>query len=679
MIIFLVYKYQKKNKGEIKYEYEEEQQAMNEEERKVNDEITLKELEIIEMQENINNIIDGGISDLTDEEISNILINMYPECENEIKLEFNSDEMLMCFIDIENKRKTLIGHDECIIEFNDKNLKEINIAEIIACIDKQILEEAAKNMEIILEEAAGEVAGKIAEDKADAIFEESKKQENNINGEFKTASGIKYKVGALQIKDDLFNNYAGQITGTKCGTSQDTVTSVGYDITITHPDNINETTICIFRSGVIVDGKPHQMEKDGSLNDWYIYNNNENVCIDWGIYIPRNGQLNKLEQTGKFIFYSSADNVAGTKINDPYNSSKYTLFETKDYCETVNQKRYSNWYYWDINKDTDLCRNYDDCCGLYTGGSYESDANDNDTVQFIREKSINGRRVTDKPKDASKINLYQVKYMCQGDAVENDTYKYNINTNSCTNRNSKKTSNERMKLNAGLDPDSVNDIENIYYPVNNCPLLIKKKYYRYSFDNTTNSHKCIQLISDTCDTYGDPDLCNYNELNNWVNDNDFDLKIYQHDQLELCKDTHEREKLYLFDDTNNKCNEIIFKKGESRENSSTYGFKYYDTEDECEKEHLKYLAFNISACHGIESRSFNNIEKEYLDKNKSGDIIKFKKYIKMNNSNNDKYGITSGTKIWDNGFLIRKYNRDYYGGIDLCIAKANEFKRRKQL
>ena len=686
IIIFLVYQYQKKNKGQI--QYEEEQNALVEEVREKN-EIKLKELKIKRIQDiitdiNVNESIKTRINTpgLTEDDMLNILTEMYPECENEIKSNIldniqNTDEMTRCFTDIENKRKLLIGNEECIIELNEKNngidvtindinLKEIDIQNIITCIEN-------KNLQEIIEQEIEEEAEKEVQEVTQQILDDSKKQDNYIDDEYTTARGIKYKVGALKQVQSIFHGDTGQKTATKCGTTSQGVISVGYDITITHPDNINETNICIFQDGVMEGGKLNQM-KESNDNTWYMYINDKNQCVDWGIYIPHNGhseQLQKLEQTNKFDFYGAYEHSRGIKVKDIHNNIKYTVYYTKGYCEDVNQKRYVKWYYWNDNKNTESCQIYKQgCCGEYNDGNYEHNANDTNSMQFIR---LDANRNTDKTKDISKINLYQNEYTCNNDNTEIDTYKYNINTNSCTNRNVKKNLNEISKLNAGMD--NVDDVEKLYYGHGGCLLRIKKKYYRYDFDEATKRNKCIELISDKCNTYGDPKLCNTNELNNWINETNFERnKIYPDSRLEECRDTYEREKQYSFNVAENKCNTIILKKGQSREERNANGKLYYQTEDACEKANLKYLTFNISGCHEPESRTHNELENTVLLRKKTnGEIVEYNPYVKMEDSNDGKYGIIDTIQIWENGYNIwPKYRNDYYGAINACRDKKDD-------
>merc|ERR1711966_293650 len=125
----------------------------------------------------------------------------------------------------------------------------------------------------------------------------------------------------------------------------------------------------------------------------------------------------------------------------------------------------------------------------------------------------------EKTKNNEKLNLYDKEYTCNNDNITIDTYRYNINTNSCINRNNKKNINEIKKLNADYDINK--DIENIYYNQSGCNSLIKRKYYKYDYDEETKRNKCIQLITDKCNTYGDPNLCNRNELNKWANETNF--------------------------------------------------------------------------------------------------------------------------------------------------------------
>ena len=289
-------------------------------------------------------------------------MEMYPECENEIKTNINeniekTDEMMNCFTDIENKRQLLDGHEECIIELkqnnnidvtiNNINLKEIDIQEIIDCIKNKNTEERIRQENEQIKQETEQKAEEKAKKEAEEIFKKSQEQNNYINDEHVTSRGVKYKVGSLQQKENIFNNLNGQRTATKCGTNQNAI-YVGYDITITHPDGINETTICIFRDGVMEGNKLDQMVKSND-NSWYIYINERNQCDDWGVYIPHNAhsqQIKELENTGKFKFYGAYENSQQILVKDTSDNTKYILYYTKDYCERANQKRYAKWYYW---------------------------------------------------------------------------------------------------------------------------------------------------------------------------------------------------------------------------------------------------------------------------------------------------------------------------------------------
>lgn len=685
IVATVVYQMNKKKPQTL---YEEEQKAL-EETKRIQKEIKLKELKIKKIQNiitdsEINEAIKTKISipGLSEDDILSILTDMYPECETEIKYNLlentdNMDQMMQCFTDIERKKKLLIGHDECVIQLNKNNdidvtinninLKEIDIQDIISCIKKKNLEEEIKQE--IEKEATKEV-----EEKTKQIFDDSKKQDNYINDEYTTARGVKYKVGALQRVDNIFQGDNRQKTATKCGTSQGVI-SVGYDITITHPDGTNETTICIFKDGVMEGNKLNQMEQSND-NTWYMYINDKNQCVDWGIYIPHNGhseQLKKLEQTNKFDFYGAYDNSQRIKVKDIHGDTKYTVYYTKNYCEDVNQKRYVKWYYWNENKNTESCKKYNQyCCTEYKDGNYEHSAKDTDNVQFIR---LDANRNTDKKRNKSKINLYQDEYTCNNDNTEMDTYKYNISTNTCTDRNNRINSNEMSKLNAGKHP--INNVEDMYYSKSGCSLRIKKKRYVYDFDEATRRNKCIQLISDKCNTYGDSNMCNSDELNKWINETNFDRnKIYAEDGLSACKDKYERKKHYSFNVAENKCDAKILAIGASREERDSNGKLYYQSDDACEKANLKYITFDMGGCHSPETRTYNQIENtELLRKNKKGEIIKYKPYIKMDDSNGGKYGIISSTQIWDNGYLMPKYSKDYYSGMDKCREKVRDLNR----
>ena len=63
-----------------------------------------------------------------------------------------------------------------------------------------------------------------------------------------------------------------------------------------------------------------------------------------------------------------------------------------------------------------------------------------------------------------------------------------------------------------------------------------------------------------------------------------------------------------------------------------------------------------------------------LQKNKSGDVIRYNPYVKMEDSNNGKYGIVNTTQIWKDGFLMSEYSKDYYNAINKCREKENNLK-----
>ena len=130
----------------------------------------------------------------------------------------------------------------------------------------------------------------------------------------------------------------------------------------------------------------------------------------------------------------------------------------------------------------------------------------------------------------------------------------------------------------------------------------------------------------------------------------------------------------------------MLNKGEWREGSDISGIKYYQTDDECEKNNIKYLTFNINGCHEPDNRSrtFNEIEGLagwgiLSDKKKNGENIQYNPHVKIPDSNSGKYGISNTTQIWDNnGQLIPKYTKDYYGAIDVCRRKADNLWRQLQ-
>jgi hypothetical protein len=217
-------------------------------------------------------------------------------------------------------------------------------------------------------------------------------------------------------------------------------------------------------------------------------------------------------------------------------------------------------------------------------------------------------------------------------------------------------------------------VENLYYGHGGCLSRIKKKFYRYDFDEATKRNKCIELISDKCNTYGDPKLCNTNELNNWINETNFERnKIYPDGRLEECRDTYEHQKQYSFNVAENKCNTIILKKGQSRDERDANGKLYYQTEDACENANFKYLTFNISGCHEPESRTHNELENTVLLRKKTnGEIIEYNPYNKIEDSNDGKYGIINTIQIWENGRLMPKYRNDYNGAMNLCRDKKDD-------
>lgn len=682
IVIIVIYQLNKQKQKTITTTYEDEQTALEEKENEHN-EIVLKKIKIKKIQDiiknsEINELIKTKVnkSELSEEEMISILMEMYPECENEIKTNINeniekTDEMMNCFTDIENKRQLLYGHEECIIELkqnnnidvtiNNINLKEIDIQEIIDCIKNKNTEERKR-------QETEQKAEQKAEKKAEENFKKSQEQNNYINDEHITSRGVKYKVGSLQQKEDIFKN--GQRTATKCGTSQDSI-SVGYDITITHPDGINETTICILRDGVMEGNKLDQMIPNDN-NKWYMFINEKNQCENWGIYIPYYDDvpLKKLEKTGKFKFYGPYEDSQHKLEKDTSNNTKYILYYTKDYCERANQKKKQHWYYWNENKKS--CQtNKQYCCMEYTDGFYEYNANDTDNIQFIRTDT-DGK--SDKTKNIEKLNLYDNEDTCNNDNIIINTYKYNINTNSCVNRDNKININEKKRLNANYDINK--DVEKYYYNQKECDKKIKRKYYRYDYDEETKRNKCIQLITDKCNAYGDPNLCNTDELNEWANETNFSRSmIYDEHRLKECQDEYEREKQYKFNVANNKCEGEILAQGQARQKYDSNGKRYYENEDECEKANLKYLVFKTDSCHEPEARTYNEIENNnMLQKNKSGDIIRYNPYVKMEDSNNGKYGIVNTTQIWKDGILMSEYSKDYYNAIDKCREKEKKLK-----
>ncbi len=670
IIIIMIYGINKKKIEiihEYEYEYEDEQIALEENKKNFN-EITIKELKIKQIQDILyDNIINETLltqinkPSLSEEEISNLLINEFPECEYEIKSNIqknniNIENMLKCFTDIADKKKLLAGNEECLIELselssnidiniNEINLKEIDIEDIIKCIQNKNVQQQIQNE---LEKQHNE--------QVEQIFEESIKQDNYANNEYITSRGIKYKVGALQQASNIFwTNTGEQTTATKCGNSQ---ISVGYDITITHPDNINETTICIYESGIIDNNNVYQMNKKND-NTWYIFINKDNKCDDWGIYIPHSGydiELEKLENTGNFKFFNAYDLSQRIYIKDESNNTKYIVYYNKDYCEMVNQKIYTRWYYWNKNKNTTSCKNYNQyCCDLYTQGNYELNAKDTEDLQFIRTINYKPNKI----KDTSKINLYETESVCNDDNYVIDSYKYDVYTNKCINRNNKIDINEMKRLNKETDK-----FDDIYMTEGGCQAYIKNKYYVYTFNEITKRNKCIELISDKCNTYGDPTLCNSHELREWANINNTDHnKIFRN--LNECQDKFEHNTYYYFD--NNKCHSKKLRHGEERELRDSSGFIYYSSENECEIDNFKYWAFDIEACHTIQQKTFNDIENQVILRKKDGIPYEFKRYVKiLNSADSDKYGINNTVSLFPD------YNTDYNRALSKCFNEKSK-------
>lgn len=662
---------------------EQEQEAIDERQRK-REEIRIKELKIKGVQDiikdtNINELLSTQLlqESLTEEEMIQILKNMYSDCSDEIDKNINNNDnmtgMINCFTNIEEKRKLLEGNDECIIELtgrsgvdlkiNDINLRDVDVIDIVKCIEEKNTEKAKETQH---RQPVNDVH-QIAEE----IFDSSKERDNYLQDEYTTSNGIKYRVGALQEAGGIFLNPDGtQKSATKCGTSQKGVIYVGYDITITHPNGVDETTICIYRDGVMKNNILQQMVVDDN-NSWYIYLNDKNQCDDWGVYIPHNGhseQIKALEKTNKFKFFGAYEQLQGIKVKDN-ESTKYTVYYTKDYCQDVNQKRYVTWYYWNVDNDTVSCQQHNQfCCSEYTDDVYPRNESDSDRIQFLRLND-------NKKRDVNKLNLYQNQKQCNESNYEIDTYRYDIASNKCINRNEKSTLNKIRDINK--NKDTKKNVEQIYFSRNVCPNYIKKQYYKYDFDEVNKRNKCIKYISEKCNNYGDSNLCSFNELNEWIQDTGFDRnKVYTEDRLKECRDTYERDKRYSYDVVSDKCDEHILSKGQYREEMDLGEQLYYKTEDDCKKANLKYLAFNISGCHEPEARTFNELENtKRLNKTKSGEIIEINPYNKMNDSNGGKYGIIHTTQIWDNGFLMPQYSKDYYDAIDVCGNKANKLRR----
>ena len=97
--------------------------------------------------------------------------------------------------------------------------------------------------------------------------------------------------------------------------------------------------------------------------------------------------------------------------------------------------------------------------------------------------------------------------------------------------------------------DKINEIykniEDIYFSKDVCSNFIKKKYYRYGYDEVNKRNKCIELITEECNNYGDITKCSFSEMNEWLKKNEFDInKVYEEDRLEECKNTYEKEIRY---------------------------------------------------------------------------------------------------------------------------------------
>lgn len=480
-------------------------------------------------------------------------INYEPQCEDDISTG-DIDKYIMCITEAQKKKYFLQDRKKC---YSGNNIKYESIDDIADCLRKNYIVKGkfylsnSKNNIVLNDSDIENIIlydnnYKYCKNRPDKIQCLTDIHINLYGDEIKDTSGNILIDGEVILEDDddaksyintpefdvtkegIVYKLAGtHETGystsfTKCGETSNlssTNKSEGYVMEIKHYNSDKSFKICIYGKGEIdpFNKKIKQITKT-PYNTWYKYDSDNNKCVDWGVYIPHNNQfsLDKMKLTNKFIIFKRFENYGSVNKKADSYPFKRVFYDDKDFCESTNQKKLGDWYFYDNNIKG---------CRKYTSKLYDFYETDKSNIQFNRYKD-------GKTKHETKLNLYNdFRYCIDSNTVKSkkkyDAFKYDIKNNTC--------------IFQGKFDDHLfkgGEIKNKF----DCNEMIKHNSFIY--DNIIN--ECIEntLI---CDKYGNKKKCTLDELKN--SGKDYYLN------LDDCVSNDIKGKYYFFNPSTEQCEE----------------------------------------------------------------------------------------------------------------------------